>query len=228
MKTFTNFVEEKVGDLFLELNQAPQLTGFITNGFPIAIAAYLSQKLYDSDNGEAELVIGGRPGNIIKFSLKAVKKGDSIAFVPEFELLDAGSEYINSDELSFDSKSAEEFANDLTKNKDFIECLRNAFQGSIYVNGEWETDLSNEERGLVFSDESDIAICAVCSVHALLEVLCNNKDASSDLIFEVPGLGSFKVSAAKDGYSVSLTFDKEFKSNCKSDKLAEKMALLSL
>ena len=118
----------------------------------------------------------------------------------------------------------EDFAKEIVKNEKFDKCLREAFAGKIYVDGEWKDIQTSEDKGLVFDDEVDVSMCAEAVIASIIEILCNNKDSSTDISYDVPGLGVFKVSPVKDGYSVSMTFDKQFKSNCKSDKLAEKIA----
>lgn len=224
MKTFTDIVEKKLGDFFTEIREYPQLAGFVTGGVPIAIASYLASDMYENIKPETELIISGPTGKIMRFGLKATKKGDSVAFIPEFEMLDAGKEFINSDEIKFDSRMIEDFSNEIIKNETFAKCLKEAFAGKIYIDGEWIDIQISEDKGLVFDDERDVAVCAESVFTSIIEILCNNKDSSTDITYEVPGLGEFKVSSVKNGYSVSLTFDKQFKGNCKSDKLAEKVA----
>ena len=161
----------------------------------------------------------------MKFALKVVKKGDSVAFVPEFEMGTAGKDFINTDEIEFDEENLTNMANDLTSNKEAIVAFREAFAGKLYKDEGWEDiNSKDDEKGIVFDDESDTAMAACAVVAAIIEVLCNNKDSSSDIEYEIPGLCKFKVSPVKDGYNTTATFDKEFKSNCKSDKLAEELA----
>ena len=224
MITFTEIIEKKTGDFFTEIREHPGLAGFISGGFPNAVASYLASEMYDNSKPEAELIISCPTGKLMRFALKATKKGDSVAFIPEFELLDAGKEFINSDEVKFDPRMIEDFAKEIVKNEKFAKCLREAFAGKIYVDGEWKDIQTSEDKGLVFDDEVDVSICAEAVIASIIEILCNNKDSSTDISYDVPGLGVFKVSPVKDGYSVSMTFDKQFKSNCKSDKLAEKIA----
>lgn len=224
MKTFTDVVEKKLGEFFTEIREFPQLAGFVTGGLPVAIASYLASDMYENTKAESELVISGPTGKIMRFELKATKKGDSVALLPGFELLDAGKEFINSDEVKFDANMIEDFAKEITKNEKFTTCLREAFAGKIYSDGEWVDMQSGDDKGLVFDDETDVAVSAESAILSIIEILCNNKDSSTDITYDVPGLGEFKVSSVKDGYSVSMTFDKQFKSNCKSDKLAEKIA----
>lgn len=227
MKTFTEITEKKLSKLFMEINAYPQLASFITTGFPVAIAGYLTNKMTENVSDYEEVIIGGSKfGEIMKFALKAVKKGDSIAFVPEFELLAAGRDFVNTDEIDFDEVAMTNMANDLTANEDLVSAFNNAFAGKIYKEDTWvdEATSVDEERGVSFDDENDIAMAAVTVVSSILEVLTNNKDASSDLEYDVAGLGKFKVSSNKDTYNVTLTFDKQFKSNCKSDKLSDKLA----
>lgn len=224
MKTFTDIVEKKMSSFFTEVREHPELASFITNGFPNAIASYLASDMYENSKPESELVLGSPTGKLMRFGLKSTKKGDSVAFIPEFDMLDAGKEYINSDEVKFDSDTIEDFAKEIIKNTKFAKCLREAFAGKLYHDGEWIDIITGDDKGLVFDDEQDAAVCAESVVLSLIEILCNNKDSTTDLTFEIPKLGIFKVSSVKDGYNVSLTFDKEFKSNCKSDKLAEKIA----
>ena len=225
MKTFTDIVEKKIGDFFTEIREYPHLASYITNGFPNAIASYLSSDMYENSKPESELILSCPAGKIMRFAPKSTKKGDSVAFIPEFDLLDAGKEYVNSDEVEFDAKMIEDFSNDIVKNEKFAKCLREAFAGKLYIDGSWEDILTNnDDKGLIFEDEKDAAVCAESVILSILEILCNNKDSSTDISYEVPGLGVFKVVSVKDGYNVSLTFDKEFKTNCKSDKLAEKIA----
>ena len=225
MKTFTDIVESKLGEFFLEMRDKPQLTGYITEGFPVAVASYLSMEMYENNVTETDLVISSDAGKLMRFGLKAVKKGDSIAFVPEFDLLDAGKEYVNSDEVEFDCVTIENSAKEIAANKKFATCLKRAFGGQIYVNGEW-IDFNDDktDKGLVFDEEQDASVCACAVLFSVIEILCNYKDAATELSYPVQGLGTFKIAPVKGGYAVSLTFDKEFKTNCKSDKLAEKIA----
>lgn len=226
MKTFTEITEKKLSKLFLEFNDSPQLASYVTNGFPTAISSLLKKTLMDAKGDYAEVIIGGESyGELMKFILKVVKKGDSVAFVPEFEMGLGGKELINVDEIDFDEDSMTRIATDLTKNKDLIASLKEGFAGKLYGDDGWEDiSSSDDERGLAFDDENDIAMAAVATIVAILEVLCNNKDSSSDIEYEVSGLGKFKVSPVKDGYTTTLTFDKQFKANCKSDKLSDELA----
>lgn len=222
IKTFTEVVEVKAGQLFQEVKTAPQLAGYFTNSVPVSIAAYLKGKMLKTGAHEATLDIC----NLMRFSLKANKKGDSVALMPEFSLLPDGQEYINSDEVDFSIKSIEQLALDIKDNVDYIECARNALAYKTFNDdGEWEDSITkSEERGLTFDDESDVST-AICLVFvSIIEILTNNKDSSNDIEYSIPRLGKFTVKPGKDGYSVSLTFDKEFKSNCKSDKLSEMIA----
>ena len=226
MKTFTELTEKKLSKLFMEFNDAPQLASFITDGFGKAISSALKKNLMDKKSDYSELIIGGSNfGELMKFALKVVKKGDSVAFVPEFEMCTAGKDFINTDEIEFNEDNITKMANDLTTNKDAIIAFKHAFEGKLYTDEGW-TDISvnDDEKGVTFDDEADIAMAACSVVAAIIEVLCNNKDSSSDIEYEIPGLCKFKVSPVKDGYNTTATFDKEFKSICKSDKLSEELA----
>jgi hypothetical protein len=226
MKTFTELTEKKLSKLFMEFNDSPQLASYVTDGFGRAISSALKKSLMDEKSDYAELVIGGSNfGELMKFALKVVKKGDSVAFVPEFEMGTAGKDFINTDEIEFDEDNITKMANDLTDNKDAIVAFKHAFEGKLYKDEGW-TDIStsDDEKGITFDDEADIAMAACAVVAAIIEILCNNKDSSSDIEYEIPGLCKFKVSPVKDGYNTTATFDKEFKSNCKSDKLSEELA----
>lgn len=224
--TFTELTEKDMGKLFMEFKTSPQLISFVTNGFPVAVASYLQMKLSESEAEEVSLDLRSKAGSIMLFKLATVKKGDSVAFVPAFELGDAGQELVDSDDIDFDVDAIEAIGLELTKNEALIECAKNAFKSMVYNDGEWIEDAnrSGENRGLTFDEECDIAVCIACVVANILKVLCKYKDASSEIEYEIPGLGKFKVSPSKNGYAVSLTFDKAFKGNCKSDKLAEKLA----
>lgn len=226
MKTFTELTEKKLSQLFMEFSHYPQLAGHITNGFPKAISSYLKKELLETKSDYAEVVIGGPTyGELMKFALKVVKKGDSVAFVPEFEMCTAGSDFINADEIEFDEKNLTSMCEDLVKNKELITAMREAFAGKIYTDDGWvDVSPSDDEKGVTFDDETDLALATLSVVAAIIEILCNNKDTSSDIEFEISGLGKFKVSPVKNGYNTTLTFDKEFKSNCKSDKLSEELA----
>lgn len=226
MKTFTELTEKKLSKLFMEFNDSPHLASFITNGFPIAIASYLKQTLMDTHAEEVDAVFNSSTyGDIMKYSLKVVKKGDSIAFVPEFEIGNGGKDLINTDEIDFDEESMTSIANDLSKNSSLVSAFKEAYAGKIYGDDGWEDiSTSSDEKGITFDEENDIAMATVAVICSILEVLCNNKDSSSDIEYDVAGLGKFKVSPVKDGYNVSLTFDKQFKANCKSDKLSDELA----
>lgn len=226
MKTFTEITEKKLSKLFMEFNDSPQLASYVTDGFGRAISSALKKKLMDEKSDYAELVLGGSNfGELMKFILKVVKKGDSVAFVPEFEMGTAGKDLINADEVEFDEANLTEMANDLTSNTEAIIAFREAFEGKLYGDDGWVDVSSNDdEKGLTFDDETDVAMAACSVVAAIIEVLCNNKDSSSDIEYEIPCLCKFKVSPVKDGYNTTATFDKEFKSNCKSDKLSEELA----
>lgn len=229
MKTFTEITEKKLSKLFTEFNNYPQLAAYITAGYPVAIAGYLKSKMIEEKSDYAEVIIGGdKFGELAKFILKASKKGDSIALIPEFELMSAGKDFVNTDEIEFDETAMTNMANDLSENKELISAFNNAFAGKVFKDDSWEDSTNgvevSDERGVTFDDELDIAMAATSVISAIFEVLTNNKDASSDLEYDVAGLGKFKVTSAKDTYSVTLTFDKEFKGNCKSDKLADILA----
>lgn len=233
MKTFTELNEKKLSKLFMEFNDSPSLAGFITAGFPVAISSYLKKKLMEEKGDSVSLTFNGDDSykDIMTFTLNVVKKGDSVAFIPEFSLGETGKKLINTDEIEFDETAMTKIANGLiAKSKDedeneVIEVFREAYAGKIYSDDGWK-DISNsdDEKGLTFDDETDIGMVIATTLTSILEVLCNNKDASSDIEYDVTGLGKFKVSPAKDTYNVSLTFDKQFKSNCKSDKLSEEIA----
>ena len=227
MKTFTEITEKKLSKLFMEFNGSPALAAYITNGFPIAVSSYLKKKLSETKSEYADCEIGGQSmGEFMKFTLKTVKKGDSVAFVPEFEIGTAGRDFINLDEIEFDEENITKMANDMINgDKDLVIAFKEAFAGKRFTDDGWvDTDSSDDEKGISFDAEVDIAMAACTTVAAIFEVLCNNKDSSSDIEYEVTGLGKFKVSPIKDGYNITLAFDKEFKSNCKSDKLAETLA----
>lgn len=232
MKTFTDIVESKIGKLYPEFSAMPELSSYLTYGFPNAISSYLIQDMFENEKSSSELVIDGPTGKLMRFTLTATKKGDSIAFVPEFSILDAGKELISSDEIDLDSDVIVKFAEHIKDNNKFLKCLAESYALRIYVDGEWK-DIdkrklesmfdagNNDAMGLVYDEETDVAVSTAVVILAIIEILCNNKDASSEITYSVPSLGTFKVSPIKGGYSVSLTYDKEFKANCKSDKLAE-------
>ena len=223
-KTFVDIVESKLADFFSEIKAAPQFASFVVNGFPTAIAAYLNNQLYENHTAESELMINGPSGKIMRFGLKATRKGDAIAFLPEFELLDGGKEYLNSDEIEFDSDLLEEFSHSIT-DSGFLKALKEAFYGKVYIDGEWVDDPKNvsSEKGLYFVEDADVAICASVVAYSIIEILCNFKESTCDVTYEIDKLGVFKVAPVKNGYAVTLTFDKEFKSTCKSDMLAEQL-----
>ena len=225
VKTFTEVVESKAGELFQEVRNAPELAGYFTDGAPVSVAAYLKMKMLETKSPEVVLDIC----DLMRFSLKATKKGDSVALIPEFTMLSSGKDLIDSDEVDFSLHAVENLGNDLEKNKDYVECARNALACKIFNDGEWvESTTKNNDKGLKFTDECDVAV-AICSVFAsIIEILANNKDASNDIEYEIPGLGKFTVKPGKDGYTTTLTFDKEFKSNCKSDKLSEIMSSMDI
>lgn len=232
-KTFTEVMEMKATEFFSEFGTRPHIIGYITKSIPIAIAAYLTDKLSESENAESELVISSNEGPICKFLLKAVKKGDSVAFIPDFELLEVGKKWVMADELNFDSMVFEEVGRKVAENKDFINSLNSSYAGLVYVNGEWKSNpntsplLDNEANGVMFSEEADSGVIFAVYILTIFEILCNNKDASNDV--ELPSLlslGKVKISPVKDGWNVSIVFDKEFKAACKSDALAEKIASL--
>ena len=226
MTTFTELTEKKLSDIFAEFSEYPTIAGFITNGFPIAISSYLKKSLLDNDSDYAELVIGGANiGELMKFILRVNKKGDSFAFIPEFEMGTAGKDFINLDEIEFDEETIANMSADFASNKEVITAFREAFEGNTYTDDGWVSmNPDEDEIGVTFDEENDISMSVFCVVTAIREVLCNNKDASSDIENDVAGLGKFKVSPVKNGYNTTLTFDKEFKSNCKSDKLADKFS----
>ncbi len=228
MKTFTEFVENYLNGLFFEFKTYPQLCSFVVSGVPTAVASYLQSEMYENNSEEVSLDIKNKSGVVMNFKLTAVKKGDSAAFVPAFELGPVGQEFVDSDSVEFDSDAMDSMALEMIKNEKLIKCFRNAFMSKIYNDGEWIDDTNRPEsasaRGLTFDEESDIAVSAAAVFLAIINILCNYKDSSSDIEYEVPGFGKFKVSPSKSGYSVTMTFDKGFKGNCKSDKLAERMA----
>ena len=222
--TFADVVGEKLGESFGEFKYKPELCSYISNGVPIAVAACLASEMEENDKTESELIIELSAGKLMRFGLKSVKKGDSIAFIPEFDLLDLGKEYINSDEINFDADSTVMLSKKLSSNENFVTALKQAFAGKVYDAGDWLDIGNGEEKGLVFEDEEDIALVTTFVFISIMEILCNNKDASGrDLSYTVPGFGEFTVKAVKDGYTVSLTFDKEFKAICKNDVYAEKL-----
>lgn len=222
MKTFTEVVETKAGQLFSEVKTSPQLAGYFTSAVPISIAAYLKGKMLKETVPEVTLKIC----DLFQFTLRANKKGDSVALIPEFTMLPEGRVYIESDDVDFSIKSIEEFSLDLKNNAEYMEAARNALACKVFTDDqEWvDTDTKTSEKGLIFNDEADVAT-AICSVFAsIIEILANYKDPSNDIEYDISGLGRFTVKPTKDGYNTTLTFDKEFKSNCKSDKLSEIMA----
>lgn len=223
MKTFTNVVEEKLGSWFEEFKVVPSLASNVMFCVPASIAAYLHDSMLNSKNPDVELFIYDADSKIMKFSLNASKKGDSIAFNPSFELLPAGEEYLNSDEVDFGGSFLTKCAKSmLTNNKEFIDICSKVLYGYTLTNGEWK-EVEDDDNGMRFDEEIDLALSISCVLFTLFEILCNNKDASNDLEYEVANLGKFKVSPVKNGYSMTLTYDKEFKAACKSDKLSEAM-----
>jgi hypothetical protein len=233
LKTFTEKVSDKASKLFDEIKEHPELAGYITAAFPTAISTYLKREM-EKGNGEVletSITFSGAFGSrgnsaeseLMKFSLKANERGSSLSFVPEFEILEDGLKIITADEFDFDDVDADLLAKDISDNKDFIECANHALLYDIFVDGEWMEDKSHISDGLDFDDEVDICAAMATNIITILEILNTYKDPGQDMSYEVPGLGTFKISPIKNGYSVSLSFDKEFKANCKSDKLAEKI-----
>lgn len=225
MKSFTDLLTEEVKLVWPALTDS-KLVSYISHGFPVALAAYLQKTLEDSDNNESELTISLPDGDLVKFTLKGVKKGDSVAFLPEFELCSYGKELINKDSIGFDIETdLDKAMHEMSKNKLFCEYLDKAFRDCVYVKGEWESNNKGDTNvGLEFVNREDVAAAAIMVVVKLLSILCDNKDEASTVEYKYDTFATFKISATKNGYDVTATFDKEFKSNCKCDELAEKIA----
>lgn len=224
-KTFTEIVEKKCAKLFTEFKEAPQLVSFVSSGTPIAIASHLRKMMLDNPKEEVSVELGG----LMKFTLKINKRGDSVAFTPEFELLEKGLKYIAKDDLSFDHDDCDTFGLALIDSDDLLVACREAIAGKVFNDEEWvDEDTKKDKKGIVFDEESDVAVCVASVIISVIEILANNKDASNEIEYDVAGFGTFKVAQIKDGWSVKLTFDKIFKQHCKSDKLAEKIAKLDI
>ena len=226
MKSFTDLLTEDLVNVWPALTD-PKLVAYISHGFPVALAAYLQKQLSESETNESELTISLPDGDLVKFMLKGVKKGDSVAFLPEFELCSYGKELINKDSIDFDVDTELDRAmHEMSKNKLFCEYLDKAFRDCVYNKGEWESNNKNGENnvGLEFVNREDVAAAAIMVVMKLLSILCDNKDESSTVEYKYDTFGTFKIVASKNGYDVTATFDKEFKGNCKCDELAEKIA----
>jgi len=221
MKTFTEVVEKKLAKMFTEFRDSPQLVGYVTAGIPIAIASNLRAKMLEDPRDEVSIKIG----NYMKFILKINKRGDSTAFTPEFELLEKGKEVLNEDSIEYTDKDAELLAHEILDDEDFINACRQALSGKTFDDEKWVEE-GKTEKGVVYDEESDVAVCVTTTLLSLIEILTNNKDSSNEVEYDVAGLATFKVSPVKDGYTVTAVFDKAFKNLCKSDKLAEKLSSL--
>ena len=230
MKTFTEVLEENMCQFFTDFSRKPHLIGYVLNNSPRAFSSYLHTELAKSEKDESEIVISSKNGPICRFILKAVKKGDSVAFIPDFELLEYGKELMSKDEMKFDYDLIEEVGHNLITNTAFCNCAVTASSGMVFTDGEWKANpipvnSPDDVNGIAFAEEADACIVMVTYIFTILELLCNNKDVSSDVeLPTLPSLGKAKISPVKDGYNVTITFDKEYKAMCKSDTLAEKFA----
>ena len=202
--------------------QALTIAGFFVSGVPRAIAIYLKKKMMETADSTVELNIS----DLMKFTLTATKKGDSVALIPGFEMLPKGMKYIEADDVNFNVDKLEAFNMGINGNKELIEIAKNTFAYNQYNDDtdEWMSPSSDSPLGMEFNEESDIAIGIVTIIATIIDVLSNTKDSAAEIEYEVPGFGKFTVKPVKNAYEVRLTFDKEYKANSKSDKLAEKMA----
>ena len=235
MTTFNNIIEEKVGESFPEFRIRPSLVSILTYAFPKAVAYYLNQSMYDkavnadknepAESFEESITFTDGTNDLMSIGLTATKKGDSVAFMPTFEMLPAGTEII----LQDDYKASNKVLIDSlvgTPNSKFITFMAEVLKGSMLENNEWienpnmQSDDSGN-KGMEFSDETDLQFVINAIVLSIFEVLCNNKDSSADVTYEVPLLGTFTISPTKNSYKVELSFAKEFKQDCKSDTLSE-------
>lgn len=224
-KTFTDVVEARTSSFFPEVDQSPELAGYFVGGLGTSIAAYLKEQLFDSDKTMATLEIPG----LMKFTLVANKKGDSVALVPGFDMLDDGKKYIAEDDLKFSKADITDMAKTIRSNEKYLCCAKEAIACKIYDDGEWkETESNTIHKGVMFEDETDVSVVVVSLFASIIEILANTKDSVNDIEYPIDNFGKFTVKPVKDGYNVTLTFDKEFKTLCKSDKLAEKFAKMDI
>ena len=228
MKTFTEVVESKLSGIFSAISTKPEYTGYLTNGLPIGIAVHLKRLMLEEKKPEVSIKFG----DLCEFSLKANKKGDAVAFLPEFKILDGGQKMIDSDDVNvtrailtdytFAAKNNEELIN-------FAKDAKYAMEGWIYSDNKWvnpETPKISDDdyNGINLPEPTDVLMTTFCIITSIIEILANNKDQSADITYTIDGFGTFTVKPVKNGYTVSLTFEKEFKQNAKDDKLTEVIA----
>lgn len=235
MRSFAEITAEKAGTLFRELGSRPELIGFVTNGVPQAMSAYLMSKMaLEAETNTAvetvSLEFRNSKGILCNFRLRVIRKGDAIAFSPEFEMGDYGQKLINADSIDV-GRDDYAFTGAYMKSKDTDEpklfsYFDSAFRGMIFNGKEWIDSNRNgvEEKGVSFEDTTDCATMVSIVIFSIFEILSEYKDSVNEIEYPIDGLGKFKVTPVHNSYEVTLSFDKSFKSNCKNDELATKLA----
>lgn len=227
MNTFIELLNKPLAKSFEAFSNKPEVSALVAEIVPMSISLYLRNEL-EKTKTEATITFGDKRigGDLIKFRLKPNKKGASVAFLPEAEFADNFIDLVSSESLELDEQFIENFSYGIIENEEFVDIFKNHMSGMRYEDGEWVTSKKNDESmyGVRFEDTNDIGFIVATYFKVILECLNSTKDPSSEVELPIIDFGTFKIKGVKNGYSVTMTFDKEFKSNCKNDKLAEELS----
>lgn len=218
-KTMTDVVASKMATCWKVVEQHPHLASYVVTGIPNGAAIALRRKMIEERKPKVSINIA----DILKISLVASKRGDSVAFLPEFELLEKGYELIEAEELEFDVDELSSYSLSVMEDEIFLDSIVHTMASEEYTdNNVWVASKGN--AGIEWaSNTEDPALVTMFYFSAILEALANNKDVTAPAVeYHVPSFGTFKISKKKAKWEVTVSdFDKEFSALCKNDTLAE-------
>ena len=208
------------------------VASYFVSGCFRGISGYIQRQVIREHNMTPCIEIRTRDrGVICRIGAKVVERGDSSPVMPTFELGPLGEKWFKSDKLSFEPQDISDVGFCLTLDDEVIKCLVHGFRHDICEAGEWRksdkpdssiiSDPDKDKKctaiGINFENNADAGCAAASVILTIFEILCNYKDASNDIEYEVNGFGKFKVRPSGDRFEVGVTFDKNFENGCKVD-----------
>ena len=193
-KTMTDVVASKMATCWKVVEQHPHLAAYVVTGIPNGLAITLRRKMLEERKTRVSVNIS----DIMKISLVASKRGDSVAFLPEFELLEKGLELIENEELDFDVDELSAYSLSVMEDEVFLDSIVHTMASEEYTdNNVWVASKGNS--GIEWaSNTEDPSLVAMFYFASILEALANNKDVTAPAVeYAVPSFGTFKISKKK-------------------------------
>lgn len=195
------------------------LQAIIDSGLSAAIPRALYLKMAADPKEEVEIEIGP-----FKYGISMKKVGDTVTFNPTFSLtakkkllaeLDAYEAKVTKLDGIVDRIARE------IKDETLIDCIIHCCKLDEFdtIKAEWVEKVDDSSKGAELDVYSAVTFMAIHIV-SILHVLATSRSSEEVVKYEVPGEGTYTISASKgDEFDVGFIASKEYKQSIKNDRL---------